>query len=60
MCLSGFLAGMGGSGGGIGSVSKYCLSHSPVPVIVVRPERKVKKVLEKRRADPKRGRHFEP
>ncbi|KAJ7647965.1 hypothetical protein FB45DRAFT_894893 [Roridomyces roridus] len=45
--------------GGIGSVSKYCLSHSPVPIIVVRPERKVKKTVEKRRADPKRGTHFE-
>ncbi|EAU83757.1 universal stress protein family domain-containing protein [Coprinopsis cinerea okayama7 len=45
--------------GGIGSISKYCLSHSPVPVIVVRPERKLKKAAEKRKADPKRGRHFE-
>ncbi|KXN89211.1 Universal stress protein A family protein C25B2.10 [Leucoagaricus sp. SymC.cos] len=44
---------------GMGSISKYCLSHSPVPVIVVRPERKVKKTVEKRKADPKRGRHFE-
>ncbi|KAJ7350908.1 hypothetical protein DFH08DRAFT_862618 [Mycena albidolilacea] len=44
--------------GGIGSVSKYCLTHSPVPIIVVRPERKVKKAVEKRRADPKRGTHF--
>lgn len=44
---------------GMGSISKYCLSHSPVPVIVVRPERKVKKNMEKRKADPKRGRHFE-
>jgi len=44
---------------GMGSVSKYCLSHSPVPVIVVRPERKLKKAVEKRRADPKRGKHFE-
>ncbi|KAJ7921485.1 hypothetical protein B0H13DRAFT_1984906 [Mycena leptocephala] len=44
--------------GGIGSVSKYCLTHSPVPIIVVRPERKVKKAMEKRRADPKRGTHF--
>ncbi|KAF7300255.1 hypothetical protein MKEN_01349600 [Mycena kentingensis (nom. inval.)] len=44
--------------GGIGSVSKYCLTHSPVPIIVVRPERKVKKGIEKRRADPKRGTHF--
>ncbi|KAJ7023372.1 hypothetical protein C8F04DRAFT_1134597 [Mycena alexandri] len=45
--------------GGIGSVSKYCLTHSPVPIIVVRPERKVKKAIEKRRADPKRGTHFD-
>ncbi|TFK28248.1 hypothetical protein FA15DRAFT_678482 [Coprinopsis marcescibilis] len=45
--------------GGIGSISKYCLSHSPVPVIVVRPERKLRKAVEKRKADPKRGRHFE-
>ncbi|KAJ2923748.1 hypothetical protein H1R20_g13344, partial [Candolleomyces eurysporus] len=45
--------------GGIGSVSKYCLSHSPVPVIVVRPERKAKKEAEKRKADPKRGTHFD-
>ena len=44
--------------GAIGSVSKYCLSHSPVPVIVVRPEEKVKKAMAKRRKDPKRGRHF--
>ncbi|KAF8153334.1 hypothetical protein B0H34DRAFT_774382 [Crassisporium funariophilum] len=43
----------------IGSVSKYCLSHSPVPVIVVRPGRKLRKAVEKRRRDPKRGRHFE-
>ncbi|KAI8992638.1 hypothetical protein BDB01DRAFT_779159 [Pilobolus umbonatus] len=27
----------------INSVSKYCLQHSPVPVVVVRPEDKVKK-----------------
>lgn len=44
---------------GMGSVSKYCLSRSPVPVIVVRPERKVKKAMEKRKADPKRGKHFD-
>ncbi|TFK75542.1 hypothetical protein BDN72DRAFT_757594 [Pluteus cervinus] len=48
-----------GMGIGMGSVSKYCLSHSPVPIIVVRPERKVRKAIEKRRADPKRGRHFD-
>lgn len=44
---------------GMGSVSRYCLSHSPVPVIVVRPERKVRKAMEKRRANPKRGKHFD-
>ena len=38
---------------------RYCLSHSPVPVIVVRPESKVRKVLAKRKADPKRGKHFD-
>ena len=37
----------------------YCLSHSPVPVIVVRPERKVRQTVEKRKADPNRGKHFE-
>ncbi|KAH9947854.1 hypothetical protein B0H21DRAFT_736638 [Amylocystis lapponica] len=44
---------------GVGSVSKYCLSHSPVPIIVVRPESKVRKTMAKRRADPKRGSHFD-
>lgn len=39
---------------GMGSVSRYCVSHSPVPVIVVRPERKVKKSIAKRQNDPKR------
>jgi len=39
---------------GMGSVSRYCVSHSPVPVIVVRPERNVRKTVEKRAADPKR------
>ncbi|KAI0697619.1 hypothetical protein C8T65DRAFT_582460 [Cerioporus squamosus] len=44
---------------GVGSVSKYCLSHSPVPVIVIRPESKVRKTMAKRRANPKRGQHFD-
>ena len=39
--------------------NRYCLSHSPVPVIVIRPESKVRKVLAKRKADPKRGKHFD-
>ncbi|KAH0831341.1 hypothetical protein J3R83DRAFT_13999 [Lanmaoa asiatica] len=43
---------------GVGSVSKYALSHSPVPIIVVRPERNVRKIREKRLKDPKRGTHF--
>ncbi|KAL0566758.1 hypothetical protein V5O48_015240 [Marasmius crinis-equi] len=45
--------------GTMGSVSRYCLTHSPVPIIVVRPERKTKKAIEKRRANPKRGLHFD-
>lgn len=44
---------------GMGSVSKYALAHSPVPIIVVRPESKVRKVLEKRLKDPRRGTHFD-
>jgi len=44
---------------GMGSVSRYCVSRSPVPVIVVRPEGNVRKGMQKRRADPKRGTHFE-
>ncbi|KAF9515848.1 hypothetical protein BS47DRAFT_1274325, partial [Hydnum rufescens UP504] len=43
---------------GMGSVSRYCVSHSPVPVIVVQPERNVRKSIEKRRADPKRHAEF--
>ncbi|KAG1357277.1 hypothetical protein G6F62_001763 [Rhizopus arrhizus] len=35
----------------INSVSKYCLQHSPIPVVVVRPEDKVKKQQNKK---PKR------
>ncbi|KAI5295824.1 hypothetical protein KEM52_000112, partial [Ascosphaera acerosa] len=37
-----------------GSVSKYCLQQSPVPVIVVRPSAKREKKKQKRRADPSR------
>lgn len=28
----------------LGSISKYCLQHSPVPVVVVRPDDKTKKM----------------
>ncbi|KAG0251456.1 hypothetical protein DFQ27_008732 [Actinomortierella ambigua] len=31
----------------LGSVSRYCLHHSPVPVVVVRPERKLNKSKNK-------------
>ncbi|KAK7530571.1 uncharacterized protein J3D65DRAFT_638789 [Phyllosticta citribraziliensis] len=37
-----------------GSVSKYCLQHSPVPVIVVRPTSKRAKTKRKRLQDPSR------
>lgn len=37
-----------------GSVSKYCLQHSPVPVIVVRPSSKRDKARHKRANDPDR------
>lgn len=37
-----------------GSVSKYCLQSSPIPVIVVRPSSKRMKKKRKRMADPNR------
>lgn len=37
-----------------GSVSKYCLQQSPIPVIVVRPSTKRMKKKKKRLADPSR------
>ncbi|KAF9232815.1 hypothetical protein BU15DRAFT_90568 [Melanogaster broomeanus] len=47
--------GSGVRGGGVfssvGSVSKYTLSHSPVPIIVVRPERKKKRPEERTHFD---------
>lgn len=42
---------------GMGSISRFAVSHSPVPVIVVRPERKVKKTQQKREAAGKRGQY---
>ncbi|KAI9480862.1 MAG: hypothetical protein EXX96DRAFT_564506 [Benjaminiella poitrasii] len=35
------------------SVSKYCLQHSPVPVVVVRPEDKIKKQHQKKKSAKK-------
>jgi hypothetical protein len=37
-----------------GSVSKYCLQQSPIPVVVVRPSAKREKKKRKRMADPTR------
>ncbi len=37
-----------------GSVSKYCLQNSPVPVVVVKPSRKREKSRKKRQANPAR------
>lgn len=38
----------------ISSVSKYCLQHSPIPVVVVQPEYKVKKQQGKKSKKSKR------
>lgn len=38
----------------MGSISKYCVAKSPVPVVVVRPEDKVKEALSRRIQDPKK------
>lgn len=35
-----------------GSVSKWCLQHSPIPVVVVKPESKREQSKSKREADP--------
>ncbi|BEI80992.1 hypothetical protein CcaverHIS002_0201520 [Cutaneotrichosporon cavernicola] len=42
---------------GMGSISRFAISHSPIPVVVVRPVRKVKKTLDKREAAGKRGQY---
>ena len=42
-----------------GSVSKYCLQHSPVPVIVVRPTYKRERKKKKRQADPNRKNYLD-
>lgn len=35
-----------------GSVSKWCLQHSPIPVVVVKPADKQERIKTKREADP--------
>ncbi|SCV73814.1 BQ2448_6244 [Microbotryum intermedium] len=42
----------------MGSISKYCVARSPVPVVVVRPEDKVQASLNARRSDSKRQKHL--
>ncbi|KTW25605.1 hypothetical protein T552_03465 [Pneumocystis carinii B80] len=42
-----------------GSISKYCLATSPVPVIVVRPDRKREEAKSKRLANPLRQSYVE-
>lgn len=41
------------------SISKWCLQNSPIPVIVVRPDRKRSKAKEKRLQDPNRRSYLE-
>ncbi|ORY84996.1 hypothetical protein BCR37DRAFT_333854, partial [Protomyces lactucae-debilis] len=42
-----------------GSMSKWCLQNSPIPVIVVRPDRKRNKMKSKRQRDPNRRSYLE-
>jgi hypothetical protein len=42
-----------------GSMSKWCLQNSPIPVIVVRPDRKRHKMKTKRQRDPNRRSYLE-
>ncbi|KAF9193928.1 hypothetical protein BGZ51_001914, partial [Haplosporangium sp. Z 767] len=44
----------------LGSISRYCLHHSPVPVIVVRPERKLNKSKNKTKGIFRRRSSFVP
>ncbi|CAG8544060.1 683_t:CDS:2 [Ambispora leptoticha] len=44
----------------MGSISMYCLQNSPVPVIVVRPEKRVKQEQEKKLKKKKRKDSLEP
>ncbi|GAA6050609.1 hypothetical protein JCM3770_001486 [Rhodotorula araucariae] len=42
----------------MGSISRWAVARSPVPVVVVRPDAKVREALERRLQDPKRGRSY--
>ncbi|GAA6033803.1 hypothetical protein JCM8097_000349 [Rhodosporidiobolus ruineniae] len=42
----------------MGSISRWAVARSPVPVVVVRPDDKVRETLSRRLQDPKRGRSY--
>ncbi|GJN92914.1 hypothetical protein Rhopal_005956-T1 [Rhodotorula paludigena] len=42
----------------MGSISRWAVARSPVPVVVVRPDDKVREGLERRMQDSKRGRSY--
>ncbi|BGP09915.1 hypothetical protein JCM10049v2_005793 [Rhodotorula toruloides] len=42
----------------MGSISRWAVARSPVPVVVVRPDDKVREGLERRLQDQKRGRSY--
>ncbi|GAA5934238.1 universal stress protein [Sporobolomyces koalae] len=42
----------------MGSISRWAVARSPVPVVVVRPDDKVRESLERRLQDSKRGRSY--
>lgn len=42
-----------------GSVSKWCLQHSPIPVVVVKPRRKLENSKAKREANPNKVSYIE-
>ncbi|GAA5903008.1 hypothetical protein JCM8208_000428 [Rhodotorula glutinis] len=42
----------------MGSISRWAVARSPVPVVVVRPDAKVREALERRLQDHKRGRSY--
>ncbi|GAA5903263.1 hypothetical protein JCM6882_008121 [Rhodosporidiobolus microsporus] len=42
----------------MGSISRWAVARSPIPVVVVRPDDKVRETLSRRLQDPKRGRSY--